>query len=101
MPDSCRTRARRGHHGGVSTRDPDELVDVPDGDVTWRFDRAFLTSHWTCLWGHGCQGILDEPAEELGQGCCSVGAGLDDGDEARTIGALATMRPRRALPAPP
>ena len=71
----------------------DRFEEVSDGEVTWRFDRAFLTSHWHCLWGTGCQGILDEPAEELGQGCCSVGAGLDDGDEARTIGALATMLP--------
>lgn len=74
---------------------PLELVAVADDDgaLTWRFDRAFLTSHWTCLWGRGCQGILEEPAEALGQGCCSVGAGLDDGDEARTIGALARMLP--------
>jgi len=71
----------------------DAFEEVVDGDVTWRFDRQFLTSTWTCLWGNGCQGILPERAEHLGQGCCSVGAGLDEGDESRAIGALAAMVP--------
>jgi hypothetical protein len=66
-----------------------EVVD--DGDTRWRFDRAFLTSRWTCLWGRGCLGILDHPAPELGQGCCSVGAELADEDEARLVSAMAAM----------
>jgi hypothetical protein len=69
--------------GGGST----ELI--VDGDVTWRFDRAFLTSNWTCIWGRGCKGILDEPAEHLNQGCCSIGAELADPEEAMTVSALA------------
>ena len=68
---------------------PIETID--DGDTIWRFDRAFLESNWTCIWGRGCLGILDEPAEHLGQGCCSVGAELGDEDEARMISALAAM----------
>lgn len=68
--------------------------EIVDGDVTWRFDRAFLTSNWTCIWGRGCLGILDEPAEALGQGCCSQGAELDGEDEARLISALAAMVPQ-------
>jgi hypothetical protein len=71
-----------------------EIVD--DGDTTWRFERSFLTSTWTCIWGRGCQGILPEPAEHLGQGCCSIGADLGDEDEARMIDALAaTLGPAR------
>src|SRR5690349_5429943 len=73
---------------------PDELVlEVIEGDddTIWRFDRAFLTSNWTCIWGRGCLGILDEPAEELGQGCCSVGAELGDTDEAMMVSALGAM----------
>jgi len=62
---------------------------IADGDVTWEFDRKFLTSNWTCIWGRGCKGILDEPAEDLNQGCCSIGAELTDTDEAMTISALA------------
>ena len=56
------------------------LVVIEDGDTTWRFDSTFLTSNWTCLWGRGCLGILAEPAPELGQGCCSVGAEPGDAD---------------------
>ena len=66
-----------------------EVEEIVDGDVVWRFDRAFLSSRWTCIWGRGCLGILDEPAEHLGQGCCSVGAELGDEDEARLLSALA------------
>ena len=67
---------------------------IVDGDVTWHFDRDFLTSNWTCIWGRGCKGILDEPAEHLNQGCCSIGAELTDQDEAMTISALAaTLEP--------
>jgi hypothetical protein len=67
----------------------DPITEIPDGDTTWRFDSSFLTSNWTCIWGRGCLGILPQPAEELGQGCCSIGAELDGDDEARRIGALA------------
>ena len=63
-----------------------------DGDVTWRFDTEFLTSNWTCIWGRGCQGILDEPAEHLGQGCCSQGAHLDGEDEAMLVSAHESKR---------
>lgn len=68
-----------------------EVEEITDGDVTWRFDTAFLRSNWTCIWGRGCLGILAEPAEELNQGCCSVGAEIDDGDERRRIVGLAAM----------
>jgi len=69
-------------------------MEIVDGATTWRFDDEFLRSRWTCIFGRGCLGILDEPAEHLGQGCCSVGAELDGQDEARTIGALAaTLEP--------
>jgi hypothetical protein len=73
----------------VSTEPANDVEEIVDGTVTWRFDRAFLESRWTCIWGRGCLGILDDPAPDLGQGCCSVGAVLDGEDEARTISALA------------
>lgn len=70
------------------------LEVIVDGDTTWRFDVDFLRSNWTCLFGRGCLGILPEPTEHLGQGCCSLGADLDGDDEARLIGALAgTLQP--------
>ncbi len=71
----------------------DEFVEVPDGDTLWRFERGFLESNWTCIWGKGCLGILDHPAEHLQQGCCSVGAELADPEEAMTVSALAATLP--------
>ncbi len=71
-----------------------DFEEIRDGDTVWRFERAFLQSNWTCIWGRGCQGILDEPAEHLNQGCCSVGAEIDGDDEARMIDAsTAALRP--------
>jgi hypothetical protein len=64
------------------------MLEIDVGDTVWRFETAFLRSHWTCIWGRGCLGILPEPAPHLGHGCCSIGAVLDD-DEAPTIAALA------------
>jgi hypothetical protein len=40
------------------------------------------------------RGIGPEPAEHLGLGCCSIGAGLDDADESRMIAALAATLDR-------
>jgi hypothetical protein len=72
------------------------MEEIDDGHTVWRFDTAFLRSNWTCIWGRGCLGIHDEPTEELGQGCCSVGAEFGDEDEARMISALAaTLDPAR------
>lgn len=71
-------------------------VEIADGGTIWRFDASFLRSNWTCIWGRGCQGILAEPAEHLGQGCCSIGAELDGEEEAMTLSALAaTLGPER------
>ena len=71
----------------------EELLEIDAGSTIWRFDADFLRSSWTCIWGRGCLGILAEPAEELGQGCCSVGAELGDVDEARMISALGATLP--------
>jgi hypothetical protein len=73
--------------------DGEELIEVDEGDVRWRFEPGFLRSNWTCIWGRGCPGILDVPAPELMQGCCSVGAELGDPEEAMTVAALAATIP--------
>jgi hypothetical protein len=64
------------------------MEEIEAGDTVWRFDRAFLRSNWTCIWGRGCLGILPEASEHSGHGCCSLGADFGDEDEARRIGAL-------------
>ncbi len=71
----------------------DGYEEILDGDTLWRFEPDFLRSNWTCIWGRGCQGILDHPAAELQQGCCSVGAELTDLDEAMNVSALAATVP--------
>ena len=73
----------------------DDLIEIRRDETVWRFERQFLESNWVCLYGNGCQGILPEPAAELNQGCCSLGADLGDGPagehEAMTIAAYATV----------
>ena len=55
-----------------------DFIEIVRDDTVWRFEREFLESNWTCLFGQGCKGILDRPAEELNQGCCSLGAHFGD-----------------------
>lgn len=75
--------------------EPAIIVDPIDG-TRWSFDVEFLASNYTCIWGRGCQGIRDEPTEEMQQGCCSLGAGMLDSDEAMNVAALAlTIDPSR------
>jgi hypothetical protein len=72
-----------------------EYVEITTDDTVWRFEREFLESNWTCLFGAGCKGILERPAAELNQGCCSLGAHFGDGPageaEAMTVDAYAAM----------
>ena len=65
----------------------ENFVDPVDG-TRWSIDMGFVESNWTCIWGDGCEGILDQPSAELNQGCCSVGAQMIDEDEALRIAAL-------------
>jgi hypothetical protein len=74
----------------------DEIIEIPSDAVDWRFEAAFLRSNWTCIWGRGCQGILEVRAPELHQGCCSIGAELDGVEDAMTVSAYAaTLDPAR------
>jgi hypothetical protein len=80
---------------GEDTR---EWVSIPgEGESrTWVFDVTFLSSGWSCIYGHGCQGVLTGPAAELAQGCCSYGAHLTDDAEAKRIeAAAATLTPEQ------
>ena len=69
------------------------FVDPVDG-TRWSIDMGFLGSRWTCLWGTGCQGILEESTEHLNHGCCSVGTELLDDEEAMLLSALAATLDR-------
>jgi hypothetical protein len=54
------------------------FADPTDDMRRWQVDVTFLTSHWTCVFGCGCQGVLTEPTPEMEQGCCSYGAHFSD-----------------------
>jgi len=71
-------QARDGAHEWVSFEDPEE-------ERTWVFDVTFMLSHWGCIFGRGCQGVLTEPAPELVQGCCSYGAHFVDAADRRRV----------------
>jgi hypothetical protein len=77
------------------TRPDGQFVEIVEPNTVWRFEREFLESNWTCLFGRGCKGILDHDATELNQGCCSLGAHFGDGPpgqaEAMNIDAYAAM----------
>jgi hypothetical protein len=85
-------RSRTAMMGAAMTIPPEPagtFVEIATGAVEWRFEKAFLQSNWTCIWGRGCLGILDQPAPELQQGCCSIGAELDGVEDAMTVSAYA------------
>jgi hypothetical protein len=73
----------------------DDVIEIRRDETVWRFESEFLESNWVCLYGNGCKGILAEPAAELSQVCCSLGADLGDGpageNEAMTLAAYATV----------
>lgn len=75
--------APKGAHEWVSFPDPEE-------ERTWLFDVTFLASGWTCIFGRGCQGVLTGPAPELVHGCCTYGAHLTGGKDARRVEAAAS-----------
>jgi len=72
---------------GSTPASVETFVDPVDGTV-WHVDVDFIDSNWTCIWGKGCEGILETPSAALNQGCCSVGAQMIDHDEALRISAL-------------
>ena len=79
---------------------PDELhewisFEDPDEQRTWLFDATFLRSDYHCIYGQGCQGVLDADAEHLAQGCCSYGAHFVDDDDVQTlVRAFVRLEPR-------
>ncbi len=75
---STNDRAPIDAHEWISFEDPDE-------HRTWVFDASYFRSNFRCIYGCGCQGVLDEPAPELMQGCCSFGAHFVDDDDVANV----------------
>jgi len=67
--------------------DTHEWISFEDDKTqrTWVFDATFLRSRWSCIFGSGCKGVLDDDATELSQGCCSYGAHFGDKKDLETV----------------
>ena len=48
-----------------------EFVDPADHLGVVRADLTWLLSSWTCVYGRGCEGVVEGRADD---GCCSHGA---------------------------
>ena len=57
-------------------------------------DATYLKSNWTCIYGSGCKGVLDDDATKLQHGCCSYGAHfIDKKDLASVKRSVARLKP--------
>jgi hypothetical protein len=59
--------------------------DTPAGEApeqVFRCDLTWLTSRWTCIYGHGCAGIY---ADRPDDGCCTLGAHFADADDEKRV----------------
>ena len=65
------------------------FADPKEDGRTWQLDVTFLLSSWQCIFGAGCQGVLDEKAPELAMGCCSYGAYFADRDDRDHVAQIA------------
>lgn len=68
-----------------------EFEDPEDSENIYRCDLTWLTSNWHCIYGSGCQGIVEGKPE---MGCCTLGAHFsDEDDEARVAKQVAKLTP--------
>jgi hypothetical protein len=66
-----------------------EFPDPDDPEQLFRCDLTWLASHWRCVWGVGCPGIVAGRADD---GCCTHGAHYSDAaDEERVASAAAAL----------
>ncbi len=73
-------------------RDWVEFPDPADDEHVVRADLTWLLSAWTCVFGAGCAGIVEDRPDD---GCCTHGAfWSDDEDEERVTRAAARLKKR-------
>jgi hypothetical protein len=73
-------------------RDWVEFVDPADAEQVVRADLTWLLSRWTCVYGTGCHGVVEDRAED---GCCSHGAFWADDEDEQRVTAAATRLKRK------
>ena len=60
----------------VEFADPVDAAHLVRADLTW------LLSSWTCIYGRGCEGIVEGRADD---GCCSHGAFYSDAEDEQRV----------------
>lgn len=65
------------------------FADPHEEGRRWQLDVTFLGSRYRCIFGDGCQGILEERRPELVRGCCSYGAHFADATDRDRVVRLA------------
>ncbi len=73
-------------------RDWVEFVDPADAGGVVRADLTWLLSSWTCVYGRGCQGVVEDRADD---GCCSHGAFWSDEQDEQRVSALVRSLKKR------
>ncbi|MBW3576478.1 MAG: hypothetical protein KY462_01820 [Actinobacteria bacterium] len=69
-----------GHGDDVLEREWVSIRDPDDGHLRYTFDVSFLLSHYRCIYGQGCPGVLCDGSDPA-LGCCVHGAYYVDADE--------------------
>jgi hypothetical protein len=64
------------------TREWVEFTDPDDADHRIRVDLTWLCSRWTCIFGRGCHGVVEDRASD---GCCSHGAFFSDDADLKRV----------------
>jgi hypothetical protein len=59
-----------------------EFPDPADAEHIVRADLTWLLSNWTCIYGRGCEGVIEGRADD---GCCSHGAFYSDDDDEKRV----------------
>ncbi len=65
-----------------------DFVDPADAEHWIRADLTWLLSRWSCIFGRGCHGIVEDRPHD---GCCSHGAFFSDFKDERTVRRFATQ----------
>ncbi len=72
---------------GAFARDWLEFADPADDGHLVRADLTWLLSSWTCVYGSGCEGVVEGRPDD---GCCSHGAFYSDPEDEARVERFAT-----------
>lgn len=65
---------------------PIEWIEIETPEETYHFDVSFMLSTYNCIFGRGCQGGWDAPADH---GCCNTSPWLEEDEDAEHLNEMA------------